>query len=157
MSQKFNTFSHKVIYIMCINDEAHYGLLKVGDTTVKNIVDITKLEDNSHELNAAAQERIRSYTQTAAIRYELLYTTLAVNSKGVSFRDYDVHEVLKRSGINKKYFDLKNKADEWFIADLETVKNALKAVKDGNASLDASQITDDKSPIVFRPEQDKAI
>lgn len=62
-----------------------------------------------------------------------------------------------RSGIKRKCFSDDHKANEWFITDLETVKNAISAVKEGRASLNASEITTDKSPIVFRPEQKEAI
>jgi superfamily II DNA or RNA helicase len=68
-----------------------------------------------------------------------------------------VHNVLTRSGIQRKTFDTKNKANEWFVTDLETVKKAIAAVKEGRESLKAGEITYDRSPIVFRPEQREAI
>lgn len=68
-----------------------------------------------------------------------------------------MHDCLVRSGIKRKCFSDDHKANEWFITDLETVKNAISAVKEGRTSLNASEITTDKSPIVFRPEQKEAI
>ena len=68
-----------------------------------------------------------------------------------------MHDVLTRSGIQRKTFDTQNKANEWFVTDLETVKKAIAAVKEGRESLKAGEITYDRSPIVFRPEQREAI
>ena len=64
---------------------------------------------------------------------------------------------MERSGIKKKVFDTVNKANEWFITDLETIKKVIAAVKEGRNSLTANEVTQDKSPIVFRPEQKEAI
>ena len=118
------------------------------------------LAPNSKALNESAKKRINQYTQTAGIAYDLLYTELTIyNSKyGLcSFNDKEVHSVLERSGIKKKIFDTENKANEWFITDLETVKRAIIAVKEGRESLSSAEVSHDKSPIVFRPEQREAI
>lgn len=149
----------KLIYVFRINDESHKDCLKIGETTSDN-EDIWGLEPNSKALNKAAKKRINQYTQTAGIRYDLLYTEVTVyNDRGTlkSFSDSEVHQVLIRSGIKKKVFDEKNKANEWFVTDLETVKKAIKAVKEGRNSIGQSEITTDKSPIIFRPEQQEAI
>ncbi|NLO71650.1 MAG: DEAD/DEAH box helicase family protein, partial [Porphyromonadaceae bacterium] len=74
-----------------------------------------------------------------------------------AFSDHEVHSVLTRSGVKKKIFDSKNKANEWFITDLETVKKAIAAVKGGKDSLHASEVSETQNPIVFRPEQKEAI
>ena len=47
----------KLIYVFRINDEAHKGCLKIGETTSDN-EDIWGLEPNSSALNRAAKERI---------------------------------------------------------------------------------------------------
>ena len=149
----------KLIYVFRINDDAHRGCLKIGEAT-SNSMDIIGLEPNSSKLNKAAKKRINSYTQTAGIAYDLLYTEVTVYPKnGVlnSFSDHEVHNVLNRSGVEKKVFDSKNKANEWFITDLETVKKAIAAVKEGRDSLHVSEVTETQSPIVFRPEQKEAI
>jgi hypothetical protein len=149
----------KLIYVFRINDAAHEGCLKVGEATSDN-ENIWGLDPNSKPLNKAARSRINQYTQTAGIRYDLLYTEVSVYSKnGVlqAFSDTEVHNVLKRSGIKRKIFDTKNKANEWFVTDLETIKNAITAVKEGRDSLNAGQISIDHSPVVFRPEQQEAI
>ena len=149
----------KLIYVFRINDKAHQACLKIGETTSDND-DIWGLQPNSKPLNEAAKYRINQYTQTAGIVYELLYTEVTVyNEKGTlkSFSDNEVHQVLIRSGIERKTFDTKNKANEWFLTDLETVKNAIKAVKEGRESLGQSEKSIGKNPIIFRPEQLDAI
>ncbi|KHJ36860.1 Eco57I restriction-modification methylase [Pedobacter glucosidilyticus] len=149
----------KLIYVFRINDEAHKGCLKIGEATSDN-EDIWGLEPNSKALNRAAKKRIDQYTQTAGIAYDLLYTELAIfNDKSglKSFSDHEIHNIFTRSGIKKKTFDTKNKANEWFVTDLETVKKAIKAFKEGKDSLHASEITETQNPIVFRPEQKDAI
>lgn len=158
------TFQRKIIYVFRINDEAHKGLLKIGDATIKTNTPSEKLIYPNSELNTYAKQRIDSYTKTAGIKYELLYVELAIkeeidnNGQIVvkSFRDHAVHEILRNSNIKSvKVNDTTGK--EWFKADLETVKNAIKAVKNNQISLTPGQISMDKNPIIFRPEQEKAI
>jgi hypothetical protein len=149
----------KLIYVFRINDDAHRGCLKIGEATSDN-ENIWGLEPNSKALNKAAKKRINQYTQTAGIAYDLLYTELTIyNDKSglKSFSDHEVHSVLARSGVKNKIFDSKNKANEWFITDLETIKKSITAVKEGKDSLHASEVSDTQNPIVFRPEQKEAI
>ena len=156
-----SSFEPTLIYVMRINDPAHEGCLKIGKASV-NYEEGSSLQPapNSNILNQAAKKRINEYTQTAGIAYDLLYTesTLYFSEKRIkAFLDHDVHEVLERSGIKKKVFNTEAKADEWYITDLETVKKAITAVKQGRRSLNASEITQGQSPIEFRPEQKEAI
>lgn len=148
----------KLIYVFRINDAAHRGCLKIGEATCED-ENVFGLSPNSKVLNEAARKRINQYTQTAGIAYDLLYTELTVYNRGGlrSFNDKEVHNVLERSGIKKKVFDTVNKANEWFITDLETVKRAIAAVKAGQSSLSSAEVTREYSPIVFRPEQQEAI
>ena len=149
----------KLIYVFRINDAVHKGCLKVGEATCDND-NVFGLAPNSKALNESAKKRINQYTQTAGIAYDLLYTELTIyNSKHglCSFNDKEVHSVLERSGIKKKIFDTENKANEWFITNLETVKQAISAVKAGRESLSSAEISQDRTPIVFRPEQREAI
>ena len=150
----------KLIYVFRINDAAHQGCLKVGEATCDSD-NVFGLAPNSKALNDSAKKRINQYTQTAGIAYDLLYTELTIyNSKKrglCSFNDKEVHNVLERSGIKKKVFDTAHKANEWFITDLETVKRAIAAVKEGRESLSTAEISHDRTPIVFRPEQRDAI
>ena len=148
----------KLIYVFRINDTAHHGCLKIGEATCED-ENVFGLSPNSKALNEAARKRINLYTQTAGIAYDLLYTELTIYNRGGlrSFNDKEVHNVLERSGIKKKVFDTVNKANEWFITDLETVKRAIAAVKEGRSSLSSAEVTREYSPIVFRPEQQEAI
>lgn len=150
----------KLIYVFRINDAAHRGCLKVGEATCDSD-NVFGLAPNSRALNESAKRRINQYTQTAGIAYDLLYTELTIYSNKkkelCSFNDKEVHSVLERSDIRKKVFDTENKANEWFITDLETVKRAITAVKEGRQSLSSAEMSHDKTPIVFRPEQREAI
>ena len=153
------SFEPKLIYVYRINDEAHEGILKVGEATYDGD-DYLTVRPCSKELNAAAKDRINHQTQTAGISYELLYTEITTyykNKTFITFQDHEVHDCLVRSGIRKKVFDTERKANEWFYTDLETVKKAIAAVKEGRMSLKASEISKDRNPIVFRPEQRDAI
>lgn len=161
-NMKFNsTFEYKLIYVFRINDGRHSGCLKIGDATIHTSKPYTALTPNCHDLNYAARERIDSYTSTAGIKYDLLHTEIAVyiNDKGKlkAFRDYKVHDVLKRSGIQIRKFETNKAQNEWFKCDLETAKQAIKAVKEGKTALNSSQISNNKNPIIFRPEQKEAI
>lgn len=161
-NMKFNsTFEYKLIYVFRINDGRHSGCLKIGDATIHTSKSYTALMPNCHDLNYAAKERIDAYTSTAGIIYELLHTEIAVyiNDKGKlkAFRDYKVHDVLKRSGVQIKKFETSKAQNEWFKCDLETAKQAIKAVKEGKTALNSSQVSNNKNPIIFRPEQKDAI
>ena len=157
MTMRFlNTFNYKLIYIFRINDNVHNGLLKIGDATIHTNTAPELLINSCRELNQAAKQRINSYTTTAGITYELLHTELAlVNSDG--FRDYNVHNVLKHSGIKQHFFNTTRKQNEWYKVDLQTAQHAIKAVKEGRSSLNNSETTKDISPVIFRPEQKDAI
>jgi len=149
----------KLIYVFRINDDAHKDCLKIGETTIKE-TNIVALEPNSKILNESAKARINQYTQTAGTRYDLLHTEIAIfNDKGnlKSFSDSDIHNILLRSGVEKKVFNIEKKANEWFITDLETIKNAIKALKEGRNSLNQQEKTNNQNPIIFRPEQFEAI
>ena len=68
------------------------------------------------------------------------------------FHDYDVHNVLRRSGI--KHAELLE-GNEWFDTDLETAKSAIQAVKDGREYINES--VEEKTAVVLRPEQEEAV
>lgn len=160
----FEELKSKLIYVFRISDEAHRDCLKIGEATIDvdpDEVDITTIPPNSKVLNQAARNRINQYTTTAGIAYELLYTETASYRRGsrtIGFNDKDVHEVLKRSGIQRKEFKHINKGGkEWFITDLETAKLAIAAVKQGHESLTPGEKNMHRSPIEFRPEQAEAI
>lgn len=149
------TFAYNLIYIFRINDDIHKGALKVGLSSVKFSEPASEIGVNHSYLNEAAKKRIDQYTKTAGITYELLHTELAVDKNNMAFRDSDVHRVLLNSGIKKKI--LNNSANEWFITDLNTAKNAITAVKKGKKSLFGNEISTNKSPVILRPNQRDAV
>lgn len=162
MQKYFEAPKYTLIYVFRINDKVHEGCLKIGETSLDDDdVNILTLGPNASVLNKAARKRINEYTQTAGIAYDLLYTESAVYLKGKGmgwFNDKEVHQVLLRSGIKRKTFKgVDNQGTEWFITDLETVKRAINAVKQGRKSLASAEVTTEQSPIIFRPEQQEAI
>ncbi|MDO4201707.1 MAG: Eco57I restriction-modification methylase domain-containing protein [Bacteroidales bacterium] len=149
----------KLIYVFAIDDERHRDCLKIGETTIDED-DGSNLFNNTEALQEAAHKRIRQYTKTAGIAYQLLHTEISIYVQSgmiMTFNDKQVHKVLERSGIRKKEFAGVKGADEWYCCDLETVKKAILAVKKGETSLHASDITTGQTPILFRPEQREAI
>lgn len=154
-----SSLKSRFVYVFAINDEWHKDCLKIGESTLDED-EGSFPEPNSPILKKAAKHRIDEYTKTAGIAYQLLYTEMTVffsNGEIKSFNDKQVHLVLERSGIKKKLFDKVKGANEWYCCDLETVKKAIAAVKHGKTSLNSSEITHEQTPIVFRPEQQKAI
>lgn len=154
-----SSLKSKLIYVFAINDERHKDCLKIGETTIEED-DGSNLFYNTETLQKAAHKRIRQYTKTAGIAYQLLYTEISIFVRSgmiMTFNDKQVHKVLERSGIKRKEFQDVTGADEWYCCDLETVKKAVAAVKRGETSLHPSDITQGQSPIIFRPEQHEAI
>lgn len=161
--KEFQTpFKHKIIYIFSINDEAHKGLVKIGDATLDTQTPIDSLPPNCSELNKAAHKRIKEYTNTAGITYNLLHTEVAVKTvkkdnsiELLAFRDHDVHKVLENSNIKKKKIG-DTTGSEWYEVDLETAKKAILAVKGCRENLGGVS-NGNISPIVLRPEQSECI
>ena len=157
--QYYSTLKAKLIYIFTIGDEAHKGLVKIGEATLDEATNLT-LAPNSKELNAAAKKRIDQYTKTAGIDYTLRYTELTVSIKGgtiQTFNDKEVHDVLLRSGIKRHDFSSKHQGREWFECNLETAIEAIQAVKEGRHSINPGKFADVPDVIEFRPEQKEAI
>ena len=139
-----DAFQRKLIYVFKIDGlKSHEGLLKIGDTTIKNVPPTKKnLED-------AAHKRIDEYTRNAGIEYKILHTELAVTDDGRIFRDYDVHRLLKK--YRKKFKGSTGR--EWFKVDLNKAIEAIKIVKHGRRKIIPEKFSDDD----FRPEQLDAI
>lgn len=157
-----STLKAKLIYIFGIDDEAHKGCLKIGEATLDDeVLDLFQLMPNCIQLKQAAHKRIRQYTQTAGISYELFHAELAVRYKDKKlqgFNDKQVHDILRRSGIKQKSFNIgEGKASEWFEVDLNTAKLAIIAAKEGKDAIDGHLITTDQTPIILRKEQKEAI
>lgn len=154
-----NVFKYKVIYVFSIDDNAHKGMVKIGDATLNTSTPIDLLSPNSDQLNEVANQRIKSYTNTAGISYTLLHTELAtrtiIEKDGTTtlkaFRDHDVHAVLENSNIKKEKVG-NTTGKEWFKIDLNTAKKAIEAVKLNHANLSNTNVKE-HFQIIFRPEQ----
>lgn len=147
----------RLIYVFAIADKQHEGSLKIGETTLGDDIGAALAAPNSDVLNQAAKARIDQYTKTAGISYELLHTELTFYIRGghiCSFNDKQVHNVLERSGVKRKEF---KGATEWYSCDLETVKRAIAAIKEGKDSLGAGEVTHTENPIILRPEQKDSV
>jgi len=146
------TFSYGLVYIYSIPGDQHKGRLKIGAAT------ITAEEPKQQAIEAAAHERIKQQTKTADIPYKLEYATLAIANNGNYFSDYDVHEILKRSGYGRKAENTKNAHSEWFEISLEIAKNAVQAAKEGRQALTTIEKTSVAThEFPFRPNQRDAI
>lgn len=146
------TFSSGVVYIYSIPGEQHKGRLKVGGATVKG------QSPTEGDINQAAHERIQQQTKTADVPYALEHAELAITNKGKYFSDYDVHQVLIRSGYNRTSENVKNSHSEWFDVSLDVAKKAIQAVKEGRSSLSIEEKSSSLvSPFQFRPNQRDAI
>lgn len=168
-----STFAYKLIYIMRIPDEEHKGLIKIGEATLDSTLGPSQLPPCCDALNAAAHSRVKEYTHTAMVQYDLLHTELAIQKIEMddgssilkSFSDKDVHRIIKRAGyFCKTFYDTGNES-EWFRVDLETAKNAIRAFKEGRSDLSAGEkiFTLDGKPrqiseeITLRAEQVAAV
>ena len=152
-------FQYKLIYIFEIPYDTHKGLLKIGETTIKNVNNIEKLIPNCKKLNDAANERIKEFTNTAGIKFNLLYNELAIKSdKGnyQAFRDYDVHRVLINSNVERIFID-ETTGREWFKVSLDDAIRAIQAVKLNMDNLSGVPGETNKISITLRPEQEDAI
>lgn len=141
--------------------ETHKGMLKVGEATLETDIKPNELLPNCHILNQAAKDRIDSYTKTASISYKLEYTELARYldcGEPVTFSDKDVHKVLMNSGVHKVQPNGAT-GEEWFATNIETVKAAIKAVKNAKSTLSSADLVAETSqePIDFREEQIDAV
>lgn len=153
----YKTTDRKVIYVQTADNSdnlwpAYNGLEKVGDATVDEEIDSRA---NSTDLKKAADDRINQYMETAGVPHKLQWVELAYSKKNKSwFRDYDVHNILKRSGVKKSK---RVKGQEWYETDVDTVKKAIKAVKEGKNSINAITSENKDKKITLRPEQEDAV
>lgn len=158
-----NTFNYKVIYAFTVNDDNHKGLIKIGDATLHSALTPDKVPPNCRDLNQAALNRIKAYTNTVGITPILLHTELAIKTvkskddsvKMEAFRDYDVHRVLENSGIKKAKIE-GTTGREWYRIAKEVAVDAIEAVKNNHANL-SNTSSNEFVPIIFRPEQKEAI
>ncbi len=164
---KYDVAKYNLIYIYAIDDDAHKGLLKIGQTSFSSSYSIAQLSPNCPALNQNAHLRIQQQTKTALVSYNLLYTELATrtitmqdgSSQIQSFEDHDVHNVLLNSGFHSKKFIESGKPSEWFEVDFDSAKKAIEAVKQGRTSLvpNSYGISVYKPKITLRREQEENV
>lgn len=173
---EFMPGAYKVLYVYQINDGRHDGRLKVGDATYHTSKTLEEIQEEANENSPfrnsgfpwstseivdAARKRIDEQTKTADVEYKLLWAVLAVKpdlevpGRYLSFRDYEIHSVLMRSGVVKSFTRNDKKSGEWFEAPIETVKKAFQALIEGRDSIDNSNPT--ALQITLRDEQKAAV
>ncbi|HEL1756808.1 TPA: Eco57I restriction-modification methylase domain-containing protein [Streptococcus suis] len=160
--EMYTTAERKFIYIQTVNNEsgqfnAFEGTQKIGEGSVSSDDIETDWSPNSDFLRTVAPKRINQYMKTSGLPYTLGWVELAYKKATKSwFHDYDVHNVLKRSGIKQAEL---LEGTEWFKTDLETAKAAIKAVKEGRNYLNitAKESFIEEPVITLRPEQEAAV
>ncbi|MGT2951008.1 restriction endonuclease [Streptococcus cuniculi] len=158
----YSTATRKFIYIQTVKNEkglfnAYDGSQKIGEGSIPEEDLEADWSPNSDFLRKEAPRRIKQYMTTSGLPYILGWVELAYKKSTKSwFRDTDVHRVLTRSGItHSKYLE----GNEWFETDLETAKEAIKAVKEGREYLQniSAELPESKVEIELRPEQKEAV
>lgn len=160
--ERYTTAERKFIYVQTVNNEsgkfvAFKGAQKIGEGTVASDDIEADWTPNSDFLRSVAPKRIKQYMTTSGLPFKLGWVELAYKKSTKSwFHDHDVHEVLRRSGIGHPE---NLEGNEWFETDLETAKEAIKAVKDGRSFISETQAAykAEKVKITLRPEQDAAV
>ena len=160
--ERYKTAERKFIYVQTVDNKsglfpAYEGAQKVGEGTVSSDDVEADWTPNSEFLRAIAPKRIKQYMTTSGLPFDLGWVELAYKkSTKTWFHDHEVHEVLRRSGIDHPK---ELEGNEWFETDLETAKKAIKAVKDGQSFISDNQAEykAEKIKITLRPEQDAAV
>lgn len=146
------TADRKVIYVQTGKWDSYKGAEKVGETTTDDLEIDSR--PNSDDLRNVANQRVKQYMRTSGVPFTVQWAELAYRKKDHTwFHDYDVHDVLERSGVKKSK---KLEGNEWFEADVETAKKAIQAVKEGRKSIDVP-LKNGEFQIKLRPEQKEAI
>ncbi|KRL14619.1 Eco57I restriction-modification methylase domain-containing protein [Schleiferilactobacillus perolens] len=157
----YTTSERRLIYVQTADNTsgkwpAFVGREKVGEATAT--ADLEKdWRKNSQDLRDVAMKRIRSYMGTSGVPTKVQWVELAYREKDNSwFTDHDVHRVLDRSGVKRDTELKENGGHEWFVTNVDTVKSAISAVKEGREYINAKFSTQPQK-IVLRPEQQEAV
>lgn len=153
---KYNITKSRLLYVYTIADTKHRGLLKVGEVLVSN--ETAKLGDMS-QLMRAVREVIDKRKYLQGVKYHLEYVECTTYNDIQLYTAQKVHDCLHNSGVPSKYLNRYNRtdADIWFQTDIETVRQAITAVKQGRKTFNGTDSAAKPRQIVFRPEQEKAI
>lgn len=154
--------TYKLLYCAIINDQKHQNMIKVGDTDFTPSRRLTDYAPDDPELIKAANARIRGWSGTAAAGAQRIWCDILIRYNDRTgnyedFRDGEIHKILQRAGFPRIDFDSElDSGREWFAVDLDTVKAATKAAKEGRDYLDASEMPA-KDIYELREEQQKAV
>jgi len=116
------------IYAYSIADDAHFGLLKIGQTT------------------RAVKKRVSEQLKTAAINnYTIELDELAETESGNVFSDHDVRAALIEKGFE-------NTELEWMRCSVDDIKNVIIEIKAGKAFMGKPHLN-----FLMRKEQNEAV
>lgn len=155
----YKTAERKLIYVHQVDNSSgklplYDGLEKVGEASTPADDLEADWTPNSEFLREIADKRINQYMETAGLPHNTQWAELAYRKSDKTwFHDYDVHEVLQRSGVKKS--EVTN-GNEWYETDVDTVRKAIAAVKAGQSAIDVPAPAEPKE-IVLRPEQNAAL
>ena len=112
--------------------DSHKGYLKIGYT------------------ERDVETRVAEQMHTSAVPYKIVLRESAMRPDGSCFTDHDIHAALKKKG----YIQLNAEDDrnEWFQCELNAVKAAIIAVRDGITNIENRTQT-----FKMRPEQTCAV
>lgn len=157
----FDTYSYGIVYAYTIPDESHKGRVKIGSATYDGPLDdpLNPTVDEQEKINKAAKKRIDQQTKTTDTRYHLEYAYISITKDNKYFNDYTVHNILKRSGFERKSINTKNEHSEWFEISPSLANEAILAAIDGKKALSTAQVTaaNEVEQIELRPSQEDAI
>lgn len=111
---------------------SHEGYLKVGYT------------------ERDVETRVAEQMHTSAVPYKIILKESAMRSDGSCFTDHDVHALLKKSGYTQ--LNAGEDKNEWFKCDIDAVRAAIIAVREGIANIENRTQT-----FKMRPEQTRAV
>lgn len=111
---------------------SHRGYLKIGYT------------------ERDVETRVAEQMHTSAVPYKIVLKVSAMRPDGSCFTDHDIHAVLKQKGYQQ--LNAGEDRNEWFRCDLNAVKAAIIAVRDGTANIENRTQT-----FKMRPEQTRAV
>lgn len=105
----------------------HAGLLKIGET------------------GRDARTRVAEQLKTARIKHSIVFEESAMKDDGSSFRDTDIHDFLRKRGVE-------NPKGEWFRCTVNDVRAAIHAIRDNKLNEENRCLT-----FSMRPEQQRAV
>ena len=149
----------RLLYVYSIDDRKHKGLLKVGEVFTDNA---TADKADPQELSKAVRKILdrRSYMKGVIYHLEFVESTTYGNE---CYTAQDIYDVLINSGVEAvalaKYKTVAGTqdADIWFRTDLDRIRRAIKAKKEGHLTFNGNDDRVKPRSIRFRPEQEKAI